>query len=97
MVPHVAEDLPPSTTGKYPSIYEIYWTGWGVKVRLTNLCLPQHVLFLIGIVLYAVGSPFESKAGPWYKGKPGYIFLAALAGLVLAVLFAGNVSNLFCW
>jgi hypothetical protein len=89
LIPHVAEDIE-IDNGKYPSIYKVPWKHWAVKVRLTNLCLPQHVLFLIGIVLYAVGTTFCPPTS-WC------VFWSALVVLVVAILFAGNVSRLFGW
>jgi len=90
LIPHVAEllDAPPGE--KCKSIYDVYWEHWLVKVRLTNLCLPQHILFLVGIILYSVGTTF-SPPESWC------IFWAALIGLTAVVLFAGNVSRLFGW
>jgi hypothetical protein len=87
LIPHVAEDLD-IVSGKYPSIYEVYWEHWLVKVRLTHLCLPQHVLFLVGIILYAVGTTF-------FPATAWCVFFAALVVLVLMILFAGNVSRIF--
>ncbi len=56
LIPHVAELIKEDAQGNLPSIYQVRWEGWGVKVRLTNLCLPQHGLFLLGILLYGVGA-----------------------------------------
>jgi hypothetical protein len=95
MVPHVAEDLSPLPGGKYPSIYKVYWTGWCVKVRLTDLCLPQHVLFLLGIVFYAVGSSTFGSSNE--SSKSWFILIGAVVFLVFAVWIAGNVSRFFGW
>jgi len=35
------------------SIYKVKWHGWGLDNRLTYYCFPQHLLFLIGVMLYA--------------------------------------------
>jgi hypothetical protein len=59
LIPHVAEQI----SDKDDSIYDVYgefhryWL-WGPidTCRLTSVCWPQHVLFLLGIVLYALGS-----------------------------------------
>jgi hypothetical protein len=56
LIPHVAELIKENKAGDFPSIYGVYWEGWWVRLRLTYLCLPQHVLFLLGILLYAAGA-----------------------------------------
>lgn len=38
------------------SIYYVYWRFYRIRLRLTFLCFPQHVLFLLGIIVYAVGT-----------------------------------------
>lgn len=89
LVPHVAEDLQKSAGGTtYPSIYRVHWEHWWVKVRLTNLCLPQHVLFLVGIILYAVGTTFKPPTS-WC------IFWSTLIGLVAVILLFSNLSRIF--
>ncbi len=64
LVPHVAEDIK-EAEGKTPSIYHVYWTGWFVTLRLTRICLPQHIFFLVGILLFAMGTAFSSSQS-WY-------------------------------
>jgi len=58
LIPHVAEDIKETTEGVAPSIYYVYWRDRGFHWRLTYLCLPQHLLFLLGILLYAAGTSF---------------------------------------
>ncbi len=62
LVPHVAEDIEIKTR----SIYRVYWSGWWVSMRLTRLCLPQHVFFLLGILFYSVGTSFCSPCSIWW-------------------------------
>jgi len=50
LIPHVAE-LSDGTK----SIYDVSWNGWGPDIELVYVCLPQHVFFLIGVMLYALG------------------------------------------
>ena|SRR5438132_1377604 len=61
LVPHVGEDI----TSEDLSIYQVYWSGWGVRLRLTRLCLPQHLFFLSGILLYAAGTGFPRHPLGW--------------------------------
>jgi hypothetical protein len=43
------------------SIYEVCWEGWFKgRYRLMDLCLPQHVLFLLGIIVYSGGTAFRT-------------------------------------
>jgi hypothetical protein len=58
LIPHVAEDIKTRKNGQVPSIYHVYWKGWFVELRLTRLCFPQHVFFLLGIILYATATAF---------------------------------------
>ena len=89
LIPHIAEEID-APRGRCPSIYQVYWEHWLVKVRLTNLCLPQHVLFLAGIIFYAVGTTF-------YPPRSWCVFGEALLAAAVAVLLAGNVSRMFGW
>jgi len=50
LVPHVAELI----DGKH-SIYNVHWDGWYFKFELFHFCLPSHVFFLAGVMLYAIG------------------------------------------
>ena len=69
---HVAEDIKLKTNGEAPSIYHVYWHGWLVKLRLTRLCLPQHLFFLLGILLYATGTVFlPVNSRYWFIGIVG--------------------------
>lgn len=52
LIPHVGEDLGESDK----SIYRVTWRGYRVPLRLGHLCMPQHLLFLTGILLYAWGT-----------------------------------------
>jgi hypothetical protein len=75
LIPHVAEDLKDSDS----SIYKVYWRGWWVELRLTRLCFLQHVLFLLGIVLYAAGTTFTwPRSGQWAVGIVGITLLIIL-------------------
>ena len=72
LIPHVAEDIKLKTNGEAPSIYHVYWHGWLVKLRLTRLCLPQHLFFLLGILLYATGTVFlPVNSRYWFIGIVG--------------------------
>ncbi|HVI10663.1 MAG TPA: hypothetical protein VND65_20405 [Candidatus Binatia bacterium] len=87
LIPHVAEGLRAQTAPHeppLPSIYEVRWKHWLVNARLTSFCLPQHVLFLVGIVLYAVGSTFTPPSSWCILG-------GALAGTTVLILVFGNV------
>jgi hypothetical protein len=84
LIPHVAEDLKAPINGPPPpSIYEVRWKHWLVDARLTSFCLPQHVLFLVGIVLYAVGNTFGPPSS-WC------ILSGALIGTAVLILIFGN-------
>jgi uncharacterized membrane protein YhdT len=52
LIPHVGEDIGAADK----SIYTVYWRGYRVPLRLTHLCMPQHLLFIAGILLYAYGT-----------------------------------------
>ncbi len=66
LVPHVAEDIK-DDGGTTQSTYQVYWSGWLVTLRLTRVCLPQHIFFLIGILLFAVGTAFPpSRSWCWF-------------------------------
>jgi hypothetical protein len=55
LIPHIAEDLKEEDR----SIYRVRWDGWlGGQFQLMDFCLPQHTLFLLGIICYAGGTAF---------------------------------------
>lgn len=80
LIPHIGEDL----TEKDLSIYDVGWKGWfGGHYELMDLCFPQHLLFLLGIVFYGGGTAFHS----WrYSLLAIGITIAALLLLLLAML-----------
>jgi hypothetical protein len=82
LIPHVAEDL----RDDHKTIYEVYWRGWLVELRLTRLCFPQHLLFLLGIVLYATGMTFNyPQSAKWAAG---------IVGITLVMIFvAGHLPR----
>ena len=51
LIPHVAELI----DGKL-SIYDVFWDGWHYKFEIFHFCFPAHVLFLVGVLLYACGT-----------------------------------------
>jgi hypothetical protein len=52
LIPHVGEDIAENAE----SIYAVDWTGYWIPLRLPYLCMPQHLLFLAGILFYAWGT-----------------------------------------
>jgi hypothetical protein len=54
VIPKVAEELADKA-----SIYDVAPKFnvilWQVRVRLKSVCFPQHILFMIGILLYVLG------------------------------------------
>ena len=87
LIPHIAEKIEDDPEPKRKSIYDVCWPGWGVRLRLTHLCLPQHVLFLLGIVMYAAGTAF----GPSISTC---VFIFAVLALPLIVLLIGQIWRL---
>jgi hypothetical protein len=58
LIPHVAEN--PEVKDK--SIYNVRWSGWlKGDYELVDFCLPQHVFFLLGILVYAGGTAFPKE------------------------------------
>lgn len=87
LIPHIAELIEDDTGKKPKSIYDVSWTGWGVRLRLTHLCLPQHALFLLGIVMYAAATALDPSIS-------NCVFLFAALALPLIVLLIGQVWRL---
>ena len=87
LIPHVAEDIRESPDKTVPSIYRVYWNGWGVDLRLTRLCFPQHVLFLIGVLLYATGTTFATVTQSLIS------FFVSVAAILVFLLISGKLSR----
>jgi hypothetical protein len=81
LIPHVAELIKEDAAGDLPSIYYVYWDGWWVKLRLTYLCFPQHVLFLLGILLYAAGATLH-RPTPVCEFSLGVLLLFLIVFLI---------------
>jgi hypothetical protein len=87
LIPHVAEDIQQRSDKTVPSIYRVYWKGWWVDMRLTRLCFPQHILFLIGVLLYATGTTFAT-------GRRSLLaFFAACFVILMMLLFSGKLPR----
>jgi len=84
LIPHVAEQIEDDTWEKHKSIYEVCWPGWWVGMRLTCLYLPQHVLFLLGILMYGAGTAFRCPTSV-------YVFFSAALVLPLIVWGIGQI------
>jgi hypothetical protein len=55
LLPHIEE-----LSDGVKSIYDTSWHGWfGLDYELFCVCFPQHVLFLVGVILYAYGTTFQ--------------------------------------
>jgi hypothetical protein len=62
LIPHIAEEL----SAQDCSIYRVRWRGWfGSRFELADFCLPQHVLFLLGIIVYGGGAAFSTECESW--------------------------------
>jgi hypothetical protein len=81
LVPHIGEDIK-AADGITPSIYHVYWSGWFVTLRLTRICLPQHIFFLVGVLLFATGTAFRSpQSWYWFVGiSLGSLFVLLALG-----------------
>jgi hypothetical protein len=67
VIPRVGEQL----TDKTASIYDVepsfkpLWFEWSeISVKLKCVCWPQHVLFMAGVVLFALGCIFPRPSPP---------------------------------
>ena len=64
LIPLVGEQLTPKTTSIYAvsASFRRFWL-WGPEssLSLKAVCFPQHVLFLLGIVAYAIGASRKVK------------------------------------
>jgi hypothetical protein len=80
LIPHVAEDIKLTDEG-CPSIYQVYWEDWFVRLRLTRLCFPQHIFFLLGILLYASGAVFRPTQSLYWFGGLAVGCLSVVFGL----------------
>jgi hypothetical protein len=58
LIPLVQEQREQDTKAS-SSNYEVRASFWGGRLRLMHVCFPQHVLFIIGIVLYALGTTLK--------------------------------------
>jgi cytochrome bd-type quinol oxidase subunit 2 len=57
LIPHISENLEEGPR----SIYETSWDGWlRGKYQLMDFCFVQHLLFLLGIIVYAAGTSFAT-------------------------------------
>jgi hypothetical protein len=65
LIPIIGESISAETESFYrvPASFKAFWM-WGPEFKLTLkwVCWPQHVLFLIGIVIFAVGSVLGAAA-----------------------------------
>lgn len=59
----------------YPSIYDVpvtFWmTEWIGVIHLKFVCMPQHLLFIAGIILYAGGTVGMKPVVPVQEGEFG--------------------------
>jgi hypothetical protein len=57
LIPHVGEDLREGDK----SIYSVRWHGWmGSRFELMDFCFWQHLLFLLGVLVYAGATTFTN-------------------------------------
>lgn len=99
LVPLLAQQAPgklaqaPNTPEEERSIYKVpvtfslfrrrYFTKTGIY--LTQACRPQHILFLVGIVTYCLGTVDGGAGGP---SLPSGLFNSAVIGGIIVLLTA---------
>jgi hypothetical protein len=99
LIPHIGENLENGPR----SIYETSWDGWfRGKYQLMDFCFVQHLLFLLGIIVYAAGTSFAAvnpakACGMFSATAQVNQSICAMALCILGVLIYLGSMLLFVW
>ena len=96
LIPLVQEQRKPDQSNYDVAVtYRTWWPEWDGVCRLKSLCFPQHILFLLGILAFAlgtIGGNPQEMAGA-IRWCIGIIVTLALFGAALLINSIWQVSG----